>query len=94
MRRGRTCCRRSNPRSLLVVSSFARPAKLFTAHAALMVRSVGVLNSAALARVLTAVLAILQPPTGPCCRAVQSFAERKSTIGGRCPRVAFRSAKV
>jgi mRNA interferase MazF len=49
----------------LLVSSFARPGKLFTAHAGLIVRSVGVLNSAALARVLSAVLAILQPPAGP-----------------------------
>jgi mRNA interferase MazF len=49
----------------LLVASFARPGKLFTAHAGLMVRSVGVLTPAAFARVLSAVLAILQPPTSP-----------------------------
>jgi hypothetical protein len=47
------------------VASFARPGKLFTAHAGLMVRSVGVLNPAAFARVLSAVLAVLQPAAGP-----------------------------
>lgn len=46
----------------LLVTSFARPGKLFTAHAGLMVRSVGVLASAACARVLSAVVAMLQPP--------------------------------
>ena len=49
----------------LLVGSFARPGKLFTAHAGLMVRSVGVLTSAALARVLSAVVGILQPPASP-----------------------------
>ena len=49
----------------LLVASFARPGKLFTAHAALMMRSVGVLNSAAFTRVLSAVLAVLQPPAIP-----------------------------
>jgi len=49
----------------LLVGSFARPGKLFTAHAALMVRSVGVLTQAAFARVLSAVVAILQPPASP-----------------------------
>src|SRR5437660_5825269 len=49
----------------LLVASFARPGKLFTAHAGLMVRSVGVLTAPAFARVLTAVLAILQPTTNP-----------------------------
>jgi mRNA interferase MazF len=49
----------------LLVASFARPGKLFTAHAGLMIRSVGVLNAAAFARVLSGVLAILQPPTTP-----------------------------
>jgi mRNA interferase MazF len=49
----------------LLVASFARPGKLFTAHAALMVRSVGVLNPGAFSRVLSAVVALLQPPVGP-----------------------------
>jgi mRNA interferase MazF len=49
----------------LLVASFARPGKLFTAHAGLMVRSVGVLTPAAYARVLSAVVAILQPAANP-----------------------------
>jgi len=49
----------------LLVSSFARPGKLFTAHAGLMVRSVGVLAPAAFARVLSAVVSLLQPSTSP-----------------------------
>jgi len=49
----------------LLVASFARPGKLFTAHAGLMVRSVGVLNSAAFARLLSAVVTVLQPPASP-----------------------------
>ena len=49
----------------LLVASFARPGKLFTAHTALMVRSVGVLTPAAIARVLTAVVAVLRPPVSP-----------------------------
>lgn len=49
----------------LLVASFARPGKLFTAHVGLLVRSVGVLNAAAFARVLSAVVAILQPPATP-----------------------------
>jgi hypothetical protein len=47
------------------VASFARPGKLFTAHAALMVRSVGILTPPAFARVLSAVMAVLQPPASP-----------------------------
>src|SRR5947199_3870364 len=46
----------------LLVPSVARPGKLFTAHAGLMVRSVGVLTPPAFARVLSAVVAVLQPP--------------------------------
>jgi mRNA interferase MazF len=38
----------------LLVASVARPGKLFTAHAGLMVRSAGVLAPIALARVLSA----------------------------------------
>ena len=49
----------------LLVASFARPGKLFTAHAGLTVRSVGILTPAAFARVLSAVVAILQPPASP-----------------------------
>ncbi len=49
----------------LLVASFARPGKLFTAHAGLMVRSVGVLTPAAFARVLSAVVAILQLAARP-----------------------------
>jgi mRNA interferase MazF len=49
----------------LLVPSFARPGKLFTAHAGLLVRSVGVLTPAAFGRVLSAVVAVLQPPAGP-----------------------------
>jgi mRNA interferase MazF len=49
----------------LLVASFARPGKLFTAHAGLKVRSVGVLTQAAFARVLSAVMAILKPPSTP-----------------------------
>ena len=49
----------------LLVASFARPGKLFTAHAGLMVRSVGVLTPAAFARVLSAVVAVLHPPASP-----------------------------
>jgi mRNA interferase MazF len=49
----------------LLVASFARPGKLFTAHAGLMIRSVGTLTPAAFTRVLSAVVAILQPPAGP-----------------------------
>ena len=49
----------------LQVASFARPGKLFTASAALMVKSVGTLSPAALGRVLSAVAALFQPPSGP-----------------------------
>ena len=49
----------------LLVASFARPGKLFTAHTGLLVRSVGVLNSVAFSRVLSAVIAVLQPTVSP-----------------------------
>ena len=45
----------------LLTASFARPGELFTAQAGLMVRSVGILTSTAFARVLSAVIAVLQP---------------------------------
>jgi mRNA interferase MazF len=47
----------------LAVASYARPGKLFTAHAGLLVRSVGVLTPAAFDRVRAAVVGLLQPPT-------------------------------
>jgi mRNA interferase MazF len=43
----------------LVVASFARPGKLFTANNSLMVRSVGLLSPAAVGRVRSAVVALL-----------------------------------
>lgn len=49
----------------LLTASYARPGKLFTAHAGLLVRSVGVLTPAAFDRVLAAVAGLLRPPTGP-----------------------------
>jgi len=49
----------------LLVASFARPGKLFTAHAGLMVRSVGFLIPDAFSRVLSAVVAQFQPPANP-----------------------------
>ena len=49
----------------LLVASFARPGKLFTASTGLMVRSVGVLTKPALDRLLAAVIALLQPPSRP-----------------------------
>jgi mRNA interferase MazF len=49
----------------LLIASFARPGKLFTAHAGLMMRTVGILTPVALKRVLSAVVAVLQPPASP-----------------------------
>ena len=49
----------------LLVASFARPGKLFTASVGLMVKSVGILSPAALTRVLTAVVALFHPPAIP-----------------------------
>jgi len=45
----------------LLVASFARPGKLFTANAALMVRSVGRLDDAAFQRIRDAVVGLLRP---------------------------------
>ena len=45
----------------LLVASYARPGKLFTAHTGLFVRSVGVLSPATLGRVLAAVASLFQP---------------------------------
>jgi mRNA interferase MazF len=49
----------------LLVASFARPGRLFTANGALMIRSVGRLHDAAFGPVLDAVIALLRPPPGP-----------------------------
>ncbi len=49
----------------LLVASFARPGKLFTASAGLMVRSVGTLTPAALGRVLSAVAAPFRTSGSP-----------------------------
>ena len=49
----------------LLVASFARPGKLFTANAMLLVRSVGRLSDAAFQRVLDAVVELLRPGPGP-----------------------------
>ena len=45
----------------LLVASFARPGKLFTANISLIVRSVGRLNDSSFDRVLDAVVALLRP---------------------------------
>jgi mRNA interferase MazF len=49
----------------LLIVSYARPGKLFTAHSGLLARSVGVLTQATFERVLSAVMALLQPPASP-----------------------------
>ncbi len=49
----------------LLVVSYARPGKLFTANGTLMVRSVGKLTDSALQRVLDAVANLIRPPSGP-----------------------------
>lgn len=49
----------------LLVASVARPGKLFTAHAGLMLRSVGALTPKSFARVLSAVAALFQPLAPP-----------------------------
>src|SRR5438876_9663482 len=48
----------------LLVASVARPGKLFTANAALIVRSVGRLNDPPFQRVLDAVITLLRPAAG------------------------------
>jgi mRNA interferase MazF len=48
----------------LLVASYARPGKLFTAHESLLVRSVGRLKLAALDGLLNSVIALLRP-AGP-----------------------------
>ena len=49
----------------LLVASFARPGKLFTANESLMIRSVGVLNAQAIQRVVDAAVNVIRPPGGP-----------------------------
>lgn len=49
----------------LLVASFARPGKLFTAHSGLMVRSVGRLTDAAFQQILDAVIHLLRSTAGP-----------------------------
>jgi mRNA interferase MazF len=49
----------------LLVASYARPGKLFTASGALVVRSVGQWNDAGLQRLLDAVVQLLRPRGGP-----------------------------
>ena len=46
----------------LKINSFVRPGKLFTASDTLMLAQVGILNEAALQRILAGVIAILQGP--------------------------------
>jgi mRNA interferase MazF len=48
----------------LMVASFARPGKLFTAHQSLLVRSVGTLTPEAYQRLQDAILALLLPGKG------------------------------
>jgi mRNA interferase MazF len=49
----------------LLVASFARPGKLFTANTSLLVRSVGHLKDAALQRIIDAVVKLLRPGSTP-----------------------------
>jgi mRNA interferase MazF len=49
----------------LLVASFARPGKLFTASTGLMLKSVGLLSPLALRRVLLEVAALFRPPPNP-----------------------------
>jgi mRNA interferase MazF len=48
----------------LLVASFARPGKLFTAHRSLVYRSMGRLNDVVLQGLLDAVCKLLRPSTG------------------------------
>jgi mRNA interferase MazF len=45
----------------LLVASFGRPGKLFTANEKLLIRSVGKLNGAAVQRLLDAVINLIRP---------------------------------
>jgi len=49
----------------LLVASYARPGKLFTAHSGLLVRSVGVLTPAATQQILTTVASFFRSTTSP-----------------------------
>lgn len=45
----------------LLTKSYARPSKLFASHGGLFIRAVGILNGAALDRILDSVIAIIWP---------------------------------
>ena len=45
----------------LLIASFARPGKLFTANEALMIRSLGKLKAVAMQRILDAIVLLLRP---------------------------------
>jgi hypothetical protein len=49
----------------LLVASFARPGKLFTAHVGLMTRAVGILHHKSFERVLNAVIDLLDQYRSP-----------------------------
>ena len=49
----------------LLISSYARPGKLFTAHNSLIVRTVGKLNDPSFQRILGAVVRLLQGAASP-----------------------------
>lgn len=49
----------------LLVASFARPGKLFTANGDLMIRSVGKLTDASFERLLDVVVRLLRPGRSP-----------------------------
>jgi len=52
-------------RGSLRLTSFARPAKLFTAHESLFVLEAGVLSAESLKRITNEVVAIVQPNVSP-----------------------------
>lgn len=49
----------------LLIASYVRPGKLFTAHSGLFVRSVAELTPPAFTKIVSAVVAILQPTSIP-----------------------------
>lgn len=49
----------------LLVTSYARPGKLFTAHAGLLIRSVGVLSPGSFGSILVAVASLFLPSQTP-----------------------------
>ena len=74
----------------LLVPSVARPGKLFTAHAGLLFRSVGVLTPAAFTRVLSAVLAVPWTATSGSTVASRLYT---SIFSSRQTQAAARSAR-